>query len=153
METKENWISKEGYSLNISRLNQDVISGNLEIGLDGEDMLVPFEGLINHRFGNQFEFCFIVDWHSYVANGICYTSFVGKNYFKNDIEYIGLKWLLVYEINRPKLQNLSIQGKSKFIRVLKEINNQDLSRESNNLPCPFFIDMIKTKVGTEWHRH
>ena len=149
MEAKENWISPEGYSLNINHLNQDMIVGDFKISLSGNDLFIPFEGLINICHGNQMEFCFIVDWHFYVTSGTCYTSFAGKNYFDNDVEYLSLKWLLVHEIDKPEKQNLSIRGKNKFIKVSKEINNLNFANGSDNLPYPFFIDVIKTKVGTE----
>lgn len=149
METKENWISLEGYSLNINHLNQDIITGSFKIRLNEDYLFIPFEGLINICHGNHLEFCFIVDWHFYVTNGTCYTSFIGKNYFEDDIEYLRLKWLLVYEIIEPKKQNLSIKGRNKFIKVSNEIINMDFNSESGNLPYPFFIDAIKTKVGSE----
>ena len=149
MEAKEHWISSEGYSLNINQLNQDTITGNFTISSNGDKLFVPFEGLISICYGNQLEFCFIVDWHLYVTDGRCYTSFVGKNYFEKNIEHISLKWLLVHEIDRSIKQNLSIRGGNKFIKVSGKINNQGSYNESSNLPWPFFIDMVKTKVGTE----
>lgn len=146
MEAKENWISPDGYLLNINQITRDIITGNFEICLDKDRLFIPFEGLTNIYHNNQIEFCFVIDWHSYVANGTCYTSFTGKNYFENNIEHIILKWLLVCEMNKPE-QNLRIRGRNKFLKVFERFNNQGLVKESNNLPHPFFIDVIKTKVS------
>ena len=149
MEAKETWISPEGYLLHINQLTEDIIAGNFELRLNGDQMLTPFKGLRNICHRNRTEFCFIINWHLYVINGNCYTSFVGKNYFVNNVEYISLKWLLVHEINEPEQPNLSIRGRNKFTKIIKKFNNHHLVKESNTLPHPFFIDMIKTRIGSE----
>ena len=149
MEAKENWISPDGYALNINHLNQDMIKGDFKIRYNGDHVFIPFEGLINICFGNHLEFCFIVDWQFYVSNGICYTSFAGKNYFNDGSEYISLKWLLVYETDLPSKQSLSVKGKNRFVKVSETINSIDSVNDSDNLPYPFYIDVIKTSVNIE----
>ena len=153
MEAKETWVSHEGYLLYINQLTKDIIAGNFEISLDEDQTLIPFTGLRNVCGSNQMEFCFVIDWHLYLVNGNCYTTFIGKNFFENNIEYVSLKWLFVHEINKPEQPNLSIRGTNKFTKVLEKFSNQRLRKEFNNLPHPFFIDTINTSVGLERHRN
>ena len=149
MEAKENWISPDGYAFDINHLNQDMIKGDFKVRYNGDHVFIPFEGLINICFDSQLEFCFIVDWQFYVSDAICYTSFLGKNYFNNDLEYVSLKWLLVYETNSPNMQSLSVKGKNRFVKVSDEIDGIDSIDGANNLPYPFYIDIIKTNMNIE----
>ncbi|MDN5215550.1 hypothetical protein QQ020_25960 [Fulvivirgaceae bacterium BMA12] len=145
METKENWISPEGYSLKISQLNQDVITGDIKINLNNDYLVMPFEGLINICYGKELEFCFVIDWDYHIQDSICYTTFVGKNYFENSIEYIGLRWLLVHEGEGLKIHKVSIKGKNRLFKASGKVNNLVFANESNNVPYPFFMEAMKTK--------
>lgn len=144
METKEIWISPEGYLLNFTKINQDVIEGDIKINLNNDYLAIPFEGLINICYGRELEFCFVVDWAYPIMGGICYTTFVGKNYFENSIEYISLRWLLVHEGEGLKIHKVSIKGKNRLFKASKKVNNLIFANESNNVPYPFFNEALKT---------
>ena len=146
METNENWISPEGYLLNINQLNQDIITGDIQINLNSDYLVIPFEGLINSCYESELEFCFVIDWDYHVNGGICYTTFVGKNYFENRIEYISLQWLLIHEGEGLTIHRISIKGKNRLFRAPNKISDLVFGNESNNVPYPFFIDAIKTNA-------
>ena len=120
METKENWISEEGYSIKFNQLNKHIITGNLQIRLGNNHLATSFEGLVNAAYANTFEFCFIAEWFCQNSGWKYCATFAGKNFFKKQVEYIYLDWLLQHKNTKQKRQNPPVKGMNKFIKSLEK---------------------------------
>lgn len=147
METSENWITKDGYSLVINHLHRSTIAGNLQLILNDQVLKIPFEAFINIHNPKQLEFCFFVDWNLYVTNGSCYSSFIGKSHIKENTKYLFLEWLLVFECTEPNTQILTIKGNNELVKASMIDIRPFFLNNRNNVPFPFFIKSIKTQVN------
>ncbi len=149
MGSVESWMSSKGYSLHLNRLSKDTVRGSLDINLNTRCITLPFKGLTNSESNSTLEFVFFIDWNYYVVCESCYTCFLARKNISQEVEYLNLSWLMIYKNSGFKTRNISIKGNNFLIDILGKTNSLKFPKESNQVPYPFPIDIVESKVDWE----